>query len=332
MSKKEHMTSIGGQAVLEGVMMRGPKKTAVSIRKSDGEIILDTKETISITAKLKLSKIPIVRGFISFFDSLYTGMKYTMYSAEFVDLEDEEETESKLDQFLMKLFGDKIMDVLMWVSVILALILGVGLFMLLPTVLAGFFKDMFTNATFIKFPAGFVNAVSGVFSNTVVLNLIESVTRMLIFLLYMYAVSHLNEMKRVFAYHGAEHKTIACYEAGEELTIENVRKYTRLHPRCGTSFLLIVMVVSILFFSFLTWDNVFMRLIIRLALLPVVAGVSYEVIKFAGRSKCGVARLLTKPGLALQKLTTQEPDDEQIEVAIAALTAVLPQEGEDDKW
>jgi len=148
----------------------------------------------------------------------------------------------------------------------------------------------------------------------------------------MLAVSRMKDMKRVFAYHGAEHKSIACYEAGEELTVENVRKHTRLHPRCGTSFLLIVMVVSILFFSFLSWDNAVMRLVVRLALLPVVAGFSYEIIKFAGRSRCGLARFLTKPGLALQKLTTNEPDDEQIEVAITALKAVLPQEGEDDKW
>ena len=328
MDKKQQMTSIGGQAVLEGVMMRGPAKTAVAIRKSDGEIVLDVKENKSFLAKWKLNKIPILRGFLSFFVSMYTGVKYTMYSAEFMDIEEEEETESKFDRFLTKVFGDKVMDVLMWVSVILALVLGIALFMLLPTVLAGALKSLFTNETFIQFPQFIVN----VFSNTVVLNLIESVTRMVIFLLYMYAVSHMQEMKRVFAYHGAEHKSIACYEAGEELTVENVRKHTRLHPRCGTSFLLIVMVVSILFFSFLTWDNVVTRLVVRLALLPVVAGVSYEVIKFAGRNKSCVARWLTKPGLALQRLTTQEPDDSQIEVALEALKAVLPQVGEDDKW
>ncbi len=244
----------------------------------------------------------------------------------------EEEEETKFDRFLNKVFGDKIMDVIMWIAVVLALVLGVALFMLLPTVLAGALKSLFTNETFVTLPQGFVNAVSGVFSSTVVLNLIESVTRIVIFLLYMFGVSHMKDMKRVFAYHGAEHKSIACYEAGEELTVENVRRHTRLHPRCGTSFLLIVMVVSILFFSFLSWDNALMRLGVRLALLPVVAGVSYEVIKFAGRSKGCVARFLTKPGLALQKLTTNEPDDEQIEIAITALKAVLPEVGEDDKW
>ncbi len=324
MTKNKHMTSIGGQAVLEGVMMRGPAKTAVAIRKADGEIVLDVKENKSFMAKYKLNKIPILRGFLSFFVSMYIGVKYTMYSAEFVEVE-EEETESKFDKFLEKVFGDKMMDVIMWVAVILALALGVGLFMLLPTMLAGGIKALLTNPAL---PQSIVLA----FSSTVVLNLIESVTRIVIFLLYMYAVSYMKDMKRVFAYHGAEHKSIACYEAGEELTVENVRRHSRLHPRCGTSFLLIVMVVSILFFSFLSWDNALMRLVVRLALLPVVAGVSYEVIKFAGRSKGCVARFLTKPGLALQKLTTNEPDDEQIEIAITALKAVLPTDGEDDKW
>lgn len=324
MGNNKHMTSIGGQAVLEGVMMRGPAKTAVAIRKSDGEIVLDVKENKSFLAKYKLNKIPILRGFLSFFVSMYTGVKYTMYSAEFIDIEAEEE-ETKFDKFLNKVFGDKVMDVIMWVAVVLALILGVGLFMFLPTLLAGGVKALLTNPIL---PQG----IAKVFSNTITLNLIESVTRIVIFLLYMYGVSHMKDMKRVFAYHGAEHKSIACYEAGEALTVENVREHTRLHPRCGTSFLLIVMVVSILFFSFLSWDNALMRLVIRLALLPVVAGVSYEVIKFAGRSKGCVARFLTKPGLALQKLTTNEPDDAQIEVAIAALQAVLPQAGEDDKW
>lgn len=327
---KQHMTSIGGQAVLEGVMMRGPAKTAVAIRKSDGEIVLDVQENKSFLAKYKLNKIPILRGFLSFFVSMYTGVKYTMYSAEFIDVEEEEPT--KFDKFLEKVFGDKLMGVMMWISVILALVLGVGLFMLLPTVFAGAVKSFFTNEWFHLFPAGFAAGATALFSHTFVLNLIESVTRICIFLLYMYLVSHLNDMKRVFAYHGAEHKSIACYEAGDELTVENVKKHTRLHPRCGTSFLLIVMVVSILFFSFLSWDNALTRLVVRLALLPVVAGVSYEIIKFAGRSKGCIACALTKPGLALQRLTTNEPDDEQIEVAIAALKAVLPEAGEDDKW
>ncbi len=324
MAENKHRTSIGGQAVLEGVMMRGPAKTAVAIRKADGEIVLDVKENKSFMAKYKLNKIPILRGFLSFFVSMYIGVKYTMYSAEFVEVE-EEETESKFDKFLEKVFGDKMMDAVMWVAVILALVLGVGLFMLLPTMLAGVVKSLLTN------PA-LPQAVKDFFSNTIVLNLIESVTRIVIFLIYMYAVSHMKDMKRVFAYHGAEHKSIACYEAGDELTVENVRKHSRLHPRCGTSFLLIVMVVSILFFSFLSWDNALMRLVVRLALLPVVAGVSYEVIKFAGRCDGCVARFLTAPGLALQKLTTNEPDDEQIEIAITALSAVLPTDGEDDKW
>ncbi len=331
--KKQHMTSIGGQAVIEGVMMKGPAKSAIAIRKPDGEIDIDINDNSSLVAKLKLTKIPIIRGVVAFFDSIITGVKATMHSAEFVDLEmDEDEEPSKLDKFLEKHFSDKMMDIIMWVSVALSLVLGIGLFMLLPTIIAGGLKSIFTNETFIQFPQSFVDAVNPVVTNTVVLNLTESVMRMIIFLIYMILVSKLKDMQRVFEYHGAEHKTIACYEAGDELTPENARKHTRFHPRCGTSFLLIVMVVSILFFSLLTWDNVWMRMGLRLLLLPVVAGLSYEIIKFAGRSKSKCVSFLTKPGLWMQKLTTREPDDSQLEVAIASLKAVLPKDGEDDRW
>lgn len=329
---KQHMTSIGGQAVIEGVMMKGPAKSAIAIRRPDGEIDIDIKDNSSLVAKLKLTKIPIIRGVVAFFDSIITGVKATMYSAEFIDLEDEEEQTSKVDEFLEKHFGDKLISVVMWVSVMLALVLGIGLFMLLPTVIAGGIKSIFTNETFIQFPDAMVEAIKPAMTSNVLLNLIESVTRMVIFLVYMLLVSKMKDMQRVFEYHGAEHKTIACYEAGAELTAENARKYTRFHPRCGTSFLLIVMIVSILFFSFLTWDNVWMRMGLRLLLLPVVAGLSYEIIKFAGRSKSRCVAWLTKPGLWMQRLTTREPDDSQLEVAIASLKAVLPRDGEDDRW
>lgn len=330
---KQHMTSIGGQAVLEGVMMRGPSKNAVAVRKPDGEIDIEVKQNSSLVAKLKLAKIPIIRGVVSFFDSLIIGVSATMHSAEFIDLEgEEEEKPSKFDAFIEKHFGDKMLDIVMWVSIALSLVLGVGLFMLLPTAVAGWIKSLFLNETFIKFPMAFIDAIAPVINNHIVLNLLEAFTRIIIFVLYMLLVSQMKDMQRVFEYHGAEHKTIACYEAGEELNVENAAKHTRFHPRCGTSFLLIVMVVSILFFSFLTWDNVWTRMGTRLLLLPVVAGISYEIIRFAGRSKSKCVAFLTKPGLWLQKLTTREPDESQLEVAIASLKAVMPENGEDDRW
>ncbi len=317
MSNKEkcavHMTSIGGQAVLEGVMMRGPKQIATAVRKSDGEIVIDKKPVTSITQRFKFLKFPVIRGVVNFIESMVVGVKCLMFSADLYDVEGEEAYEpSKFEKWLDDKFGDKIKDIAIYAAVAIALVMGIGLFMLLPTVIVGFLKPLIPG--------------------TVLLNLAEGVVRMSIFLIYLALVSRMSDIQRVFEYHGAEHKTIAAYEHGEELTAENARKYTRLHPRCGTSFLLIVMVISIIFFSFLRWDNVFERIIFRLLLLPVVAGVSYEIIKFAGRSKNKCVALLTKPGLWLQKLTTREPDDLQLEVAIAALKAVMPENKEEDKW
>lgn len=308
-----HKTSIGGQAVLEGVMMRGPKDIATAVRKSDGEIVIDKQPISSITSKYKFLKLPIIRGVVNFVESMVVGVKSLMYSAELYDIEGEEGYEpSKFEKWLDDKFGDKIKDIAIYAAVAISLVLGVGLFMLLPTVIVGFLKH--------------------VTASPIVLNLAEGVVRISIFLIYISLVSMTKDIQRVFQYHGAEHKTIAAYEHGEELTPENARKYSRLHPRCGTSFLLIVMVVSIIFFSFLRWENVFYRLFFRLLLLPAVAGVSYEVIKFAGKSKSKAVAVLTKPGLWLQNLTTREPDDSQLEVAIASLKAVLTDNKEDDKW
>lgn len=307
-----HKTSIGGQAVLEGVMMRGPHELATAVRKSDGEIVID-KKPVKVSSKNLLSKIPIVRGVINFISSMVTGVKCLMFSAEFYDVEGEEGYEpSKFEKWLDDKFGDKIKDIAIYFAVVVSLVMGIGLFMLLPTVLVGLVSDFI--------------------DNHVLLNLTEGVVRMTIFLVYLALVSKMKDIQRVFEYHGAEHKTIAAYEHGEELTPENAAKYSRLHPRCGTSFLLIVMVISIIFFSFLEWDNVVTRVLLRLLLLPVVAGVSYEIIKFAGRSKNKCVAVLTKPGLWLQKLTTREPDESQLEVAIAAIKAVIPENKEDDKW
>lgn len=308
-----HKTSIGGQAVIEGVMMRGPEKIATAVRKSSGEIVMDIRPVNSFVARHKLHKIPLLRGVLSFVESMVTGVKCLMFSADQVDLEDGEKEEmSKFEKWLDDKLGDKIKDIAIYFSVVVAMCFSIGLFMLLPTAIAGIFKSI------VKSP--------------VALNLIEGLIKMTIFLVYLWAVSKLSDIKRVFAYHGAEHKTIAAYEAGEELTPENAMKYTRLHPRCGTSFLLIVMVISILMFSLLTWETLWLRIAYRLLLLPVVAGLSYEVIKLAGRHPNGVVGILTKPGLWLQKITTEEPDLLQLEVAIAALMAVIPDNKEDDKW
>jgi len=308
-----HMTSIGGQAVIEGVMMRGPELIATAVRKSDGEIIIDKKPVNSFVARHKLHKIPVLRGVLSFFESMVTGTKCLMFSADQVDLEDEDNAEpSKFEKWLEDKLGDKIKDIAIYFSVVVALMFSIGLFMLLPTFIAGFFD-------------GFIKS-------RILLNIIEGIIKIAIFLFYLWAVSHMKDIRTVFEYHGAEHKTIAAYEAGVELTAENAMKYTRLHPRCGTSFLLIVMVISILTFSFLSWGNLWVRIGSRLLLLPVVAGVSYEIIKLAGRRPDGIAGILTKPGLWLQKLTTCEPSLEQLEVAIAAMKEVIPQNKEDDKW
>lgn len=312
-NEKVHKTSIGGQAVMEGVMMRGPKEIATAVRKSNGEIIIDKKEVSSVFTKYKFLKIPILRGVISFFESMITGVKCLMFSAEQVDLEDGEDYKpSKFEQWLDDKFGDKVKDIVIYFSVFVSLLFSVGLFILLPTVLVGWLKKFIVSAPVLSFCEGGV--------------------RIVIFLAYLFLVSRMKDIQRVFEYHGAEHKTIAAYEHGEELTPENARKYSRLHPRCGTSFLLIVMIISIIFFSFLKWETVWQRMLYRLLLLPVVAGVSYEIIKFAGRSDSKLVKWLTSPGLALQLLTTREPDDSQLEVAIAALKSVLTGNKDDDKW
>ena len=309
------MTSIGGQAVLEGVMMRGPKEIATAVRKSTGEIVIDKQPVNSFVVNHHLDKVPIVRGVISFFESLIVGVKCLMFSADQYDLDDGETYEqSKFEKWLDDKFGDKIKDIAIYFSVVVALAFSVVLFMLLPH---------------------FLSSLVGRFTdNTLILNTLEGVIKLVIFMTYIILISRMKDIQRVFEYHGAEHKSIACYESGAELTPENAAKCSRLHPRCGTSFLLIVMIVSILIYACLPWKNTSfgLRIVYRLLLLPVVAGVSYEILKFAGRSKNKCVRILTMPGLLLQKFTTREPDESQLEVAIASLKAVLTGNKEDDKW
>ncbi len=313
-AKKIHKTSIGGQAVIEGVMMRGPQKIATAVRKPDGEIEIEEKP-IGKVRKNKILKLPIIRGCVNFFDSMIVGLQSLMYSAKFFELDEEGnqvEEEGKFEKWLNeKLGSEKATTAVIYFSVCLSLIFSVGLFILLP----GFVVDLFGEMIGQHFRS-----------------VIEGLVRICIFIVYIVLVSRMNDIKRVFMYHGAEHKSIHCYENGEELTIENVRKYSRLHPRCGTSFLLIVMVISMVVFYFISSKNIFIRLLLRLALLPVVAGISYEIIKFAGRHDNWLTSVISAPGKWFQHITTKEPDDSQIEVAIASLVAVMPEKSGEDKW
>lgn len=330
----QHRTSIGGQAVMEGVMMRGPHKIATAVRKPDGDIIVDTQD-IPKARKNKFFKLPIIRGCVNFFDSMIIGVKALMFSAKFFEVDEDgepiEQEPSRFEAWLeKKLDSDRAMNAVMYCSVIFSIFLSVGLFILLPAFLTGLLDSLI--------------------SNNLMLTLIEGGVRISIFVFYLALVSQMRDIKRVFMYHGAEHKSIFCYENGMELTVENVRSQSRLHPRCGTSFLLIVMVISILIFSIIPWNEEtfksipvigaylvaipwkITRVILRLLLLPIVAGISYEIIKFAGRHDNVLTRIISAPGMWFQKITTREPDDSMIEVAIQSLKAVIPEDKADDKW
>ena len=313
-------TSIGGQAIIEGVMMRGPHKTAMAVRKSDGEIIIETNDNGTKKPK-KIWTLPIIRGCVNFVESLIIGMKALMFSADQIDIEDEEETESKFDKWLEDKFGDKIKDIVIYFSIALSLVLSIAMFIMLPTVITRGIEWILKSTP-----------LAAAAATKLFTSITEGIIKLAIFIGYLALVSQMKDIKRVFEYHGAEHKTIACYEHGEELTVENIKKHSRFHPRCGTSFLLFVMIVSIILFAVLPKTGVFFRMLMRLLLLPAVAGISYEIIKWAGRSDNKVVQLLSKPGLWLQRLTTREPDASQIEVAIKSMEAVIPQNSEDDKW
>ncbi len=290
---------VGGQAVIEGVMMRGSKSLATAVRTPKGNIEIDFKDNRPITKKYPVLNIPFLRGFFVLVESMKVGMDSLNYSASF--LEDEEEESSKFEKWLENKLGEKANNVLTGITMFISFLFAIGLFVALPTGIASIFK---------------VASVS-----SLSLNLIEAVIRIVILVLYMFLISKLNDIYRVFQYHGAEHKTIFCYEAMEELTVENVKKQSRLHPRCGTNFLFLVMFVSIIVFSFTGWGGVVERLLLRIVLIPVVTGISYELIKWLGKNDSTLAKIIAYPGLKLQLLTTKEPDDSQIEVAIASLKA-----------
>lgn len=299
-------SGIGGQAVIEGVMMKNKDKYAVAVRTPDGEIVVDKQHYQSFSETHSWAKLPLVRGVVAFVESLSIGMKTLTYSAGFYE-EEEEETESKVERALSNVFKEKAEAVVMALTVIFAIVMAIGLFMFLPW--------------FIAEKAG------ALIDNTILQALVEGALRLIIFILYVFAISLTKDIKRVYMYHGAEHKTINCVEQGLELTVENVKAQSREHKRCGTSFLLYVMIISIIFFMFIRVDNVALRIVLRVVLIPVVAGVSYEFIRFAGNSDNKIVNILSRPGFWMQGLTTREPEDKMIEVAIASVEAVFDWRG-----
>lgn len=302
-------TSVGGQALMEGIMMKGPKKVCAAVRRPDGQI--ETKEEPCLPSKW--SKIPLVRGVIGMVESLILGYRWLMYSAEISIGEDAaQEEESKLDRWLNEHLGEKAQNFIMSFAAVLGGLMALILFMILPTTIVGLLSK--------------VVPLDGVRT------LLEGILKMVMFVAYLAVVRNMKEIKRMFRYHGAEHKTIACYEAGEALTVENIRKHSRFHPRCGTSFLVLVLLVSILLFSVLPWSSTSLRVVLKLLLLPLVMGISYELIKIAGRYNNIFTRVISAPGLWIQRLTTSEPDDSMIEIAIAAVLPVLPEKPEEGKW
>ena len=305
-------TSVGGQALMEGIMMRGPQRICCAVRKPDGSIETKLEPTPHHGV---WSRIPLVRGAVSMVESLVMGYRYMMYSAQVSMGEDydPQQEESAFEKWVGDHLGKKAEDMLLVAAAVVGGLFAILLFTVLPTVLVGGLDHLI--------PLGRWPKV-----------ILEAVLKVGIFLSYMMAISHMKEIHRVFEYHGAEHKTIACYEAGDPLTVQNVPKYTRFHPRCGTSFLILVVIVSVFLYSVLPWGSMGLRVLFKLLLLPVVMGISYELLKWCGRSDNWATRIIRAPGLLVQRLTVFEPDDSMIEVAIAAVTPVLPNTPEEGKW
>ena len=295
-------SGIGGQAVIEGIMMMKGEDYAVAVRRSDKEIEVKKDTYQSITKKAKILQLPFVRGVFRFADSMIIGMRSLTYSASFFE-DDEDAEPGKFEQFLDRVFGEKLESAIMAAVLVISFILAIGIFMLLPLGIANLFK--------------------GVITSDHLMAVLEGVIRIAIFIIYIKLVSRMEDIRRTFMYHGAEHKCINCIEHGMTLTVDHVRESSKQHKRCGTSFLIIVMLISILFFMVVRVDNVWLRMVSRIILVPVIAGVSYEFLRLAGRSDNPVVNLLSKPGLWMQNLTTSEPDDSMIEVAIAAVEAVF---------
>ena len=325
--KNPRLGKAGGQALIEGIMMNGPEGAALSVRRTDGKIITVPKENKHISDKIKVFKLPILRGIVNYIETMILGYKSLMESAELsgqLELEETEEEMSKVDKWIVDHFGPKMMSVISGIAMVLGVVLSMGLFVYLPS----FVIKMLD-----------VKLLGEFLSSHALRPLCEGVIRIAIFIGYLAAVSRMKEIKRVFMYHGAEHKTIFCYEAGEELTVENVKKFSRFHPRCGTSFIFIILIISILMSSFLAFilkqfpsitiggehilNVAWAWSLIKIMVLPLIMGVSYEVLKYSGKHDNAFIRTLTAPGLWMQRLTTIEPEDDMIEVGITALKAVV---------
>ncbi len=300
--RKQCYSGIGGQAVLEGIMMRNGEKSAVAVRKSDGTISVEMMDGQRTIPKNKFTNLPFVRGVVNFIDSMMIGMKCINYSAD-LGLEGIEEEPGRFERWLNRHFGSKVNDIILSITMIIAVVFSVGLFIVLPYA---------------------ISAVMGIWIyDKFILSIAEAVMRFVIFIGYVVVIGQLDDIKRLYMYHGAEHKCIDCIEKGRPLTVSDVMRSSRLHPRCGTSFLLYVMLISCVLFFFINVDNPLLRLALRLCLVPVIAGIAYEIIRLAGRHDNFFTRLMSKPGLALQKITTKEPEREMVEVAIKAVEAVF---------
>ena len=309
--KEKFRTSVGGQALMEGVMMRGPKRLCCAVRRPDGGIETDIKE---LPPKKWYEKVPFVRGVFAMIGSMITGYRCLMYSADIAMQDSEDsEPESKLDKWLDEHLGEKFQNALMACAALMGGVVAILLFSVTPTSVVGFVSRFM--------PLGRWSRVA-----------LEAVLKMAIFLAYLALCSRMKEIHRLFEYHGAEHKTIACYEAGESLTVENIRKYSRFHPRCGTSFLILTLLVSIAVFSVIPWTGTALRVVYKLLFLPLVMGISYELLKLCGRTDNLLTHIIRAPGLWVQRLTVFEPDDSMIECAIQAVTPVLPENPEEGKW
>lgn len=323
-SRKEHIkkiTSIGGSALIEGIMMRGPKKTMVAVRTGENEIYTQEVEFHSLAEKCKIFKIPLIRGIAGLIDSMRLSYKSLMISADkAIDSipEDEQEEPSKFEKWIDEKFGDKFIKVLMTLASIVGVAVAIVLFFMLPTWLYNLISGALGGADGLSW-----------MGDRFFRSLFEGIIRIGLFLLYIILCTQMSDMKRVFQYHGAEHKTIFCYESDEPLTVENVRKHTRFHPRCGTSFLVIMLLVGIIVGLFIPITDPILRTIVKILLLPVSCGIGYEIIKLCGKYDNTFTHILAAPGLWAQRITTKEPDDSMIEVAIKAMKAVIPENGED---
>ena len=323
-AKQTKKTTIGGQALIEGIMMRGVSTEAMAVRMKDGSIDVEQWE---LKARKWYEKAPFIRGSVNFVNSLMDGYSCMMKSAEKSGMMEDDEEPTKFEKWLDDKFGDKLTNMIMGVAMFIGVALAVVLFLFVPSYLFTLLEKLAGDTDISMWKSAF-----------------EGVLKLVLFVGYMAVVAQMKDIKRTYEYHGAEHKTIACYEAGKPLTVENIRPMTRFHPRCGTSFIIITLLVSILFYSLVPIEpaawfgiennmlGVLLRVVIKLALLPIVVGIAYELIRLAGRYTNPVTKVLSAPGLWMQRLTTREPDDSQIEVAIAALTPCLPKQGEDDNW